>query len=149
MTVKVLSDDDRVTIMTAGQRRTKMDPADRIWVWTKQDRHHNKSWYMADKAEWVPKSDGRPKALKCYFTTYGSGWTSRVALQNVYCDTRNVIGVVAIKITPRMLAQGGWQEWEYLFPKELVRMGYDLMPPPPAPHDDDDDVFIDDGDDDP
>ena len=48
-----------------------------------------------------------------------------------------------------MLAQGGWEEWEYFFPKELVRMGEDRMPPPPAPDDDDDDVFIDDGDDDP
>ena len=121
--------------------------ADRIWVWTK--RWETESWHEADRAEWIPKSDGRPKALKCYFTTYGSGWTSKVQLQNVYHDTRNVIGVVAIKITPRMLAQGGWEEWEYLFAKELIRMGEDRMPPPPAPDDDDDDVFIDDGDDDP
>ena len=122
-----------------------MDPADRIWVWTKQDRHHDKGWYMADNAEWVPKSDGRPKALKCYFTTYGSGWTLKVALSKVYHDTRNVIGQIAIEVTPRMLAQCGWEEWDYFFPEELRRMGDDMMPPPPAPYDDDDDVFIDDG----
>ena len=124
-------------------------PALRMWIWTKQHKHHNKSWYNADKAEWVTKSDGRPIALKCFFTTYGSGWTSRVKLTNIYTDTRNVLGVVAIKITPLMLAQGGWEELEYFFAKELVRMGEDRMPPPPAPGDDDDDVFIDDGDDDP
>ena len=108
-------------------------PADRIWVWAKYSERE--SWHQADRAEWIPKSDGRPKALKCYFTTYGLSWTAKVALSNAYHDTRNVIGKVAIKITPRVLAQGGWEELEYLFPKELKRMGDDLMPPPPAPHD--------------
>ncbi len=53
-------------------------PADGIWVWTKYYTE-KESWHHADKAERIPKSDGRPKALQCYFTTYGLSWTAVVS----------------------------------------------------------------------
>ena len=121
--------------------------ADRIYVYTNQ--WGGETWHQAEWAEWLTKSDGRPKALMC---TFPGGWTSKVALTNAYSDTRNIIHKLPIKVTPRMLAQGCDTQWEFSFFDELIRMGEDNRDdhPPPAPYDDDpDDVFIDDGDDDP
>ena len=119
--------------------------ADRIWVFAKQDRWCGQYWHHADKAEWITKSDGRPKGVRCAFP---GGWTTKVALSHRFTDTRNIIGKVPIKVTPRMLEQGFDEEWEFSLIEGLVRMGdYCDIHPPAAPYDDDGDVFIDDGDD--
>jgi len=117
------------------------DP-DRIWVYAKQDGWSQEFWHQADKAEWVQKSsDGRPTFLLC---TFQDGWSAKVALSDVCRDTRNVINKVAIKVSARMLADGGWEEWEFSFHADLIKNGNRDYPPPPAPIDDND-RFIDDG----
>jgi hypothetical protein len=110
--------------------------ADRIWVYAKQDRWCGEFWHQADKAEWITKSDGRPKGVMC---TFPGGWTTKVALSNVYSDTRKIIRKVPIKVAPRMFEQGCDEEWESKFIEDLVRMGDNSdNHPPAAPYDDDD-----------
>ena len=91
----------------------------------------------------VTKSDGHPIEVKCEF----SGWNRRIALKNLFVDTRNIIGNVMI---PRMMGRFD-EKWEEEFIEDLIAIGdWREQLPPPARFDvdDDDDVFIDDGDDD-
>ena len=114
--------------------------AGRIWVFTKQCEYSCYRWHIANKAEWVTKSDGRPISVKCEF----SGFNRRIALKNIFVDTRNIIGKVVI---PRMMGRFD-EKWEEEFIEDLIAMeDWCEQLPPPAPFDDGN-VFIGDGDDD-